>query len=444
MSPTWRSQVELSAAAIGRASLSRVRFAVGTTAKDLIRSAGSFGYGFVAQSCAAATSFGLVVVAAHALGPGGLGTMFVGFAAYLVLIGFERGLLTDPLIANSAARSEAERAATARFCLTLAALAAVAAGAVLALAGALIPAQFGRGMILFAPWLVPAMLEDTGRSILFRDGRGRSAALADAAWLLTMVATAPIAIESRSDWAVAGCWGAGAAVGAAVALVQIRWRPAVLRDALNWWKSEAWEFGRWLAVGGTLYSVASYTSVLALAGILGARDYGGLRAVQSVFAPLTLIGPAIALTGFPLVSRLLAISARRALATAAKLAAVITAVTGGYVVTLYAFPSVLALVFGQKFVEFRSIIVPIGVAQLVAAPWFGFTLFFKAQQRGRTLLWLLTLNAFLFLAFSVSFGSLFGLTGAAWAGAAAGALGGIAWIIALRQAIKGHLTWPQS
>jgi O-antigen/teichoic acid export membrane protein len=405
-------------------------------AADLLHSAGSFGYGFVAQSCAAATNFGLVVVAAHALGQAGLGTMFVGFAAYLVLLGFERGLLTDPLIASSAGRSAAERAATARFCLTLAVLAAVAAGAVLALVGAVIPAQIGRGMILFAPWLVPALIEDTGRSILFRDGRGRSAALADATWLLTMVATAPIAIESRSDWAVTGCWGAGAAAGAAVALVQIRWRPAALREALAWWKSEAWKFGRWLATGGTLYSVASYTSVLALAGILGTKDYGGFRAVQSVFAPLTLIGPAIALPGFPLVVRVIGTSARRALAIAWQLGGAITLVTGAYLVILYSFPGVLAFLFGQGFVGFRSIIVPIGVGQLLMAPTFGLTLFLKAQQRGRTLLWLVTTNAFLRLTFTVALGSLFALEGAAWGGVIAGALAGVAWIVAIRPSMR--------
>ncbi len=86
----------------------------------------------------------------------------MGFSAYLVLLGFERGLLTDPLIASSAAGNAAERAKTARFCLTLAFLVAVAAGAGLAVIGAIIPAQFGRGMILFAPWLVPAMMEGHG------------------------------------------------------------------------------------------------------------------------------------------------------------------------------------------------------------------------------------------------------------------------------------------
>lgn len=425
--------------AAAAARLSRIA-SLRVFAADALRQAGFFGYGFVAQGCSSATSFALVLVAARVLGPAGLGTIYVGFAAYLLFLVFEQALLTDPLIASSAARDSSERASTARFSLTLAVLAAVAAGAILALVGVAIPGRLGRGILVFAPWLAPALIEQIGRSVLFRDGRAKSAALADATWLLTMVASAPIAFATRSDSAVVGCWGMGAVAGAVVALWQIRWRPTPLRDALSWWKSEAWPFGRWLLLGGTFENVASYASVLALAGILGSTDYGGLRAVQSVFAPLTLIGPAIALPGFPLVSRVLAISARRALAVASQLAGVITVVTGSYVVIFFAFPSFLTLVFGDKFGEFQSIVVPIAIAQLLAAPRFGLTLFLKARQRGRTLFWLATLNAFLLLTFSVLLGSFFGLKGAAWAGAVAGVFVGVALIAALRLATRESST----
>ncbi len=76
--------------------------------------------------------------------------------------------------------------------------------------------------------------------------------------------------------------------------------------------------------------------------------------------------------------------------------------TGVYVVFLYSFPGVLMFFFGKDFVSFRSIIVPIGMAQLLMAPTFGLTLFLKAQERGRTLLWLVTTTAFLRLTFTVS------------------------------------------
>ena len=40
-----------------------------------------------------------------------------------------------------------------------------------------------------------------------------------------------------------------------------------------------------------------------VAGILGAGAVGGLRSVESLFAPLTVIGPALNLPGLPAVAR---------------------------------------------------------------------------------------------------------------------------------------------
>jgi O-antigen/teichoic acid export membrane protein len=403
------------------------------TAAGVLRTTGSFSYGFVAQSCSAATNFALMIIAARALGPAGLGTIAVGFAAYLLLLGFARGLVTNPLIAGSASRSSAERAETARSALTVTLAAGLPAAGILAAIGAAAPAQYGRGVLVFAPWLVPTLVQDLGRSIVFRDRRGKITALSDATWLLTMAAVAPLAFTTDTEWAVVGCWGVGAVGGAAIALRQIRCLPAPLGAALRWWKSEAWPFGRWLLLGGTLYGVASYTTVLALAGILGTSDFGGLRAVQSAFAPLTLIGPAIALPGLPLIARA---SPRRALAITWQLAGVAMLVTIVYLLVVYAFPGLLPFLFGRDFGRFRSIMVPIGIAQLFAAPGFCLALFLTARQRGRTLVWVATLNVCLAMAFSIVFAAFFGLKGAAWAGVVASALGLLVSVVAIRQPQK--------
>lgn len=209
--------------------------------------------------------------------------------------------------------------------------------------------------------------------------------------------------------------------------------PASLRRAVVWWKSEAWPLGRWLLLAGTLYNVAAYVSVLALAAILGSSDYGGLRAVLSLFAPLTLIGPAIALPALPLISRVIATSQRRARTIAWQIAGVTTLATAVYVVILYSLPNLLSFVFGPEFGEFRSIMVPIAVAQLLGAPGVGLTLLLIAQQRGRTLVWVSALTAFSGTAISIALALSFGLEGAAWAGAVSATIGAIAVITALYQ-----------
>src|SRR2546423_143063 len=179
----------------------------------LLRAAASVRYGLVAQICSSATNFGLVVIAGHVLGPSGVGTIFVGFPAYLLLLGLQRGLVGEPLVVRTSGDSPAGRAIRARFALTFTLAAALPAAAILAGIGLVLPARFGRGMLLFAPFLVPALIQDLGRSIVFRDRSGSSTALSDATWLFAMVAAAPVAFEVGSDWAVVGCWGVGAAAG---------------------------------------------------------------------------------------------------------------------------------------------------------------------------------------------------------------------------------------
>ena len=88
-----------------------------------------------------------------------------------------------------------------------------------------------------------------------------------------------------------------------------------------------------------------------------------------------------------------------------------------YLTFLYVFPDLLAVVFGDSFLEFQSLVVPIGVAQLLAAPASALTILLIAQQRGSALLRVGTLNASLALGFTVSFGAVFGVVGAAWGGA---------------------------
>jgi O-antigen/teichoic acid export membrane protein len=239
---------------------------------------------------------------------------------------------------------------------------------------------------------------------------------------------------------VTSVWGLGAVAGAVAALGQLGWRPSSPRRAFLWWKKNVWTFGRWLGLQQVLYSGASFATVAALAGILGARDYGGLRAVQAILAPLSLLGPAIALPGLPIVARTVAASSRRALKISAQFAGLITLATSAYVVLLYALPGVLSLFFGQGFLRFRSIIVPIGIGQILAAPAFGLNLFLMAEQRGRILLFLATLNAALYLTFAVGLGSVYGLGGAAWAYAGSSAIGESALLVVLRSRARRDTT----
>ncbi len=263
----------------------------------------TFAWGFVDQALSSAASLVLTVTAGRLLGPAGLGIIFVGFASYLVALGMQRAFVIDPLIATSSTASAPERLDADRSSLTIVVLGACVGTGILLAIGASSSAEFARGLLLFGPWLIPALVQDLLRSLLFRDGRGRLVTALDALWLGIMLCLIPVILHVGADWAIVGAWGCGALTAAAMGLAFLRIRPHRPSSALQWWRGSALALGRWLAAAGVIYTACLYGTVLLLGLTLGSASLGGLRAVMSAMTPLSLIAPAISLPGLPALAR---------------------------------------------------------------------------------------------------------------------------------------------
>jgi O-antigen/teichoic acid export membrane protein len=375
----------------------------------------AFGWGFVSQVASATTNFGLSWLAARMLGPAGLGVVFLGFSCYLIALGFQRALLTDPLVASSAAMVGEDRAAATRNALAMVLVWSLAGAALLGIVGLFVPGDIGRGALLFVPWLVPALVQDFWRMVLFRDGRGRAGAANDMVWMVVMAATAPLAFLAGSTLAAVGSWGAGAVAGMITGFLQTHARPARLASAVRWWRSDAWRLGRWLGAESVVYVLGAQTLTLLLAVVLDTRSVGGIRAVQAAFAPLSIIGPSLGLPGFPALTRRVAVSPDGARSLAAGLGGVATACTAVYVATAaLGGARLLGFVYGDQFRSFASLVWPIGCKELLVAPTIGFTLLLKAQRRGSALLSSRTLASAATLLFGVGLAAAAGMLGAAW------------------------------
>jgi O-antigen/teichoic acid export membrane protein len=204
--------------------------------------------------------------------------------------------------------------------------------------------------------------------------------------------------------------------GALSGLYFVGIRPARPRRGLTWWRTEAWPLGRWLGAEATLYSLSSQAAVFVLAALLGPKALGGLRAVQTIFAPSSLLLPAISLPFLPVLSRLYGTEPGRARLLATKLSAGMFAVTMAYLGALAVGGGhILAKVFGGDFSAFSYLILPVGLQQALAAVGSGFTLLLKASQRGK---------AFLLAGGSVPILGLIIVSGAAWAAGLRGAAWG--------------------
>ena len=116
----------------------------------------------------------------------------------------------------------------------------------------------------------------------------------------------------------------------------------------------------------------------------------------------------------------------------------ITLVTGAYLGLVYIFPGLLTIVFGPEFGPFETIMLPIGVGQLIAAPAAGLILLITAERRGRALVVISTANVAVLMALSITFAWLYGLSGAAWAGAFASTVGLVVVVIAALRGTDRH------
>jgi O-antigen/teichoic acid export membrane protein len=392
----------------------------------LSRSAGvvSLSWGLIDQGFSSATNLGLTVIAGRSAGPGGLGVVYLGFSAYLVALTMQRALVSDPLIVSSAPYTSEIRANAARKALTVVISAAALSTLLLLLLGLVLPASLGEGLLLFVPWLIGALVQDFWRALLFRDGRGGAAALNDGVWAAVMAVCIPLLLVVHSQWMVVLTWGAGALAGGLLGFLQTRVRPAGLTASIRWWKAEAWPLARWLGPESALLVVQAQVVVFALVAILGTADVGGLRAVQAVFAPMSLLAQAISLPGLPMLATMAVTMPRLARVWALRLSAIGVALVLAYLVVLAILPRhIIGSVFGSAFDRFDSLIVPTGVAQVLGAAALGMGLLLKAESRVRALLMSRVMAAAATVVLGVLLATADGIIGATWGIAVGTAVG---------------------
>lgn len=382
----------------------------------------SIALGFVDQTFSSATNFGLSVIAGRLLGPSGLGLVFMAFTLYVVALGLQRRLLTEPLLAGTAGASPETLRATTMLTLTVSILFALSATIGALVAGLILPGFVGRASLLIAPWFIPTLLQDVVRNVMFRDKRPMAATVNDAVWFVVMASTVVLAWNLETPEATMLCWGLGALAATSVGMIQLHARPRGPRASLRWWRADALPFGKWNAGAGVVSQIGSNAVVFVLSGIVGVAALGGLRGAESVFAPLTIVIPAISLPGLPLVARTLGEDPRRAVQVSIRLSLVALTATSLYAIAMVSGGwRLLPLLFGESFARFRYLIWPIAVAQLFTSAGVGLLLLMKAERRGKELMINGAIGAIVSLVLVAAAAWRYGLIGAAW-GTAFGAM----------------------
>src|SRR5215207_4328136 len=109
-------------------------------------------------------------MAGQLLGPEGLGIVFIGFVAYQLVLGLQRAVVTQPLIAQTAPLAALHRLPPSYSGLTVTLATGLAASLVLVVAGLAVGGDPGRAFLLFAPWVTGALVQEYWKAILFQEG----------------------------------------------------------------------------------------------------------------------------------------------------------------------------------------------------------------------------------------------------------------------------------
>lgn len=395
-----------------------------------------YGWGIADSALSSAANLALSLLAGRILGPRGLGILVVGFSLYLLMVSLQRSLVSTPLVSVSTTLSPDEKEHATRSALGVLVATGLVVTLVVGCVGVGVSGPIGRGLLVFAPWLVASILQDFWRAVLFRDGRPSAAAANTGLRLVGMLLISPLAWRLKTDFAIAAAWGGGFALAATAGFVQTRLLPARADVGFRWWRRHAWPFGRWLVAQEGIFNVVNYVITFSLVAIIGAYALGGFRAAETVLAPFSLLAPAIALPGLPALARALAHGQDAATRLAFRLTAAAVILTILYFATMLTFGKVLlGTLYGREFRPFSNLVVPIGIWQIVTASAIGFTLLLSASRRGRALLLAGVVNSLGQLALIPLLAWRFGLQGAAW-GLAAGTAVGAATTILLAMSLS--------
>jgi O-antigen/teichoic acid export membrane protein len=398
-----------------------------------------FAWGFIGQGFSSATNFTLSLMAGRLLGPSGLGIVFIGFAAYQLVAALQRAVVTQPVIAHAAPSQAARRGLLIGSGFTAVLCTGVAASAVLGIAGALVVADAGRALLLFAPWLTVVVLQDYWKAVLFQEGRAGVAAATDVVRFALMAGGYFVALAWTRDFVIVGVWGFAGAAGLAVGVAALPVRMHGARAVLAAWRANLGILAGWLGAREVIFQAATYGTVLALSLIIGNTALGGLRSAEALFSPFSLIAAAFALPALPALSRALVGSRGAGVRLAARISVAALAAAGMYFVAMvFAGAWLLTHLFGPEFAPYKTLIWPMGLSQLALSATFAFTVLLIAGRRGRAAFAVGLVHSTALLLLTTTLGHEHGVLGAAWGMALTATAAGLAVVIAaLREDFRG-------
>lgn len=328
----------------------------------------------VGQSLSSLSNLLLSLAVARGSGLDGLGKFAVGLSTYLLVVAFQRALVTDPLlvIRRPCTPGGIEERGALTCCLAVGAVAGVAVLAVGIMTGQ-------PQLVALGPFLPLMTAQDGIRFVAFRRLDARAAAVIDAVWV-GVSAMAWIPATTGSAATAVALWGIGAVVSFGFGMVLLGVRPTRPRLALEWWRRDAGRLGLALGMEAALASAAMQTNTFVVAGVLGVEAVGALRSAQIIVGPAIMLLTAYNAFALPRF-------AAGTVAVTSREAARASLTTVGLVAPVLVFGwtaggPLARVLFGPDSRLDRPILLGLAVGTVVAAATVGLVLYLKVTRRG--------------------------------------------------------------
>ncbi|WP_281689069.1 hypothetical protein [Pseudonocardia thermophila] len=241
-------------------------------------------WGLADQAVSSLTNVAVGIVVARSLGIVDFGVFGLVWVTYAVIVNVSRGLVTDPLAVRFSAASRESWRAAAASTAGAAIVVGLAAGGICLVCGLLIGDALGSGFIALAVVLPALLLQDNWRFAFIVGGVTRKAFVNDVVWGVALVPALLMAGLSGTVWAYLLAWGASAGVAAAYGCVQARIVPRPGRTRA--WLRQQRDLGPRYLVENTSSSGAAQIRLYGVGAVTGLADVGALRGSELLMGPV--------------------------------------------------------------------------------------------------------------------------------------------------------------
>lgn len=296
-------------------------------------------WGLLGHAASSAANFVVIVIAARALAPADFGAFAVAMAWVLTVTIVVRGLTSDVLASAHSADGPDELRAALRAATTTAVVASLPPAALSVALSFVVDGSLAPAMLVSAILMPGLVLQDYLRYALIVRRRSRDMFLNDVFWGVIQIPFLLVAVAlGNQAWGLLLAWGLGGAAAAALGMAQARTWFARPSSSVGWLRSQR-ELWPYFVLDNLLNQANNFGLILVVSLTTTLEQAGALRAVMTIYAPLTILGRGLIGVGVPvLVRRQDPGSIRR---HAVRISWAVMGLAGGYVVLALLMPDAL-------------------------------------------------------------------------------------------------------